>query len=170
MKRIALVVGLSLALAAPVALAGPPGTTTGPAGKPETKPVAPQAKKGKLMIVVRACVTQDATKDQVAARVLSSNAHAKRAGLTKKEPFTADLGDETKILLVGKARKQQGTTVRLPRIGDWDHLDTGDVVTLRIRVARTQRGTTPAQWDTFGAWDRVVDNGPIRPRICSPEK
>jgi hypothetical protein len=172
MKRTALVAGLSLALAAPVALAAPP-TTTGPAvpaaGKPETKPVAPQAKKGSVLVLVRACVTADATAADapLAATVLSSNAHAKRAGLTRKTAFTADVSG-AKIVLVGKARKQAGTVVRLPRIGGWDNLDQGDVVTLRIRVARTPRGETPAQWATFPTWTSVVDNGPIKRRVCPP--
>lgn len=164
MKRTALVVGLSLALAAPVALAAPPATTgpaTPAAGKPETKPVAPQAKKGKLMIVVRACVTDDATSTELKARVLSSNAHAKRADLKKGVDFTAKLNG-TKVALVGKGRVP-GTKGKASRVGNWDHLDRGDVVTLRIRVAKTSPLT---KWNAFGPWASAVDNGPIRPKVC----
>jgi hypothetical protein len=169
MKRTAVVVGLSLVLAAPVALAAPPGTTgttTGPAApavsKPETKPVAPQA-KGKLLIVVRACVTEDATAKAVKARVLSSNAHARRAQLKRGVDFTADI-EGTKIALVGKGRVP-GTSGKASRVGGWDNLDKGDVVTMRIRVGRTSPLT---QWGAFGSWAGVVDNGPIRKKVCPP--
>ena len=42
----------------------------------------------------------------------------------------------TKIRLVGKARKLEGSTTKLPRIGTWDNLDAGDVITVRYRVKR----------------------------------
>lgn len=162
MKRTALVVGLSLALAAPVALAAPP-TTTGPAspaaGKPETKPVTPQAKgKAKTLYLIRACVTADATSDSVSIEVLSSNAHARKAGAVRKAAFNANIAT-AKVALVGKARVQQGTKIKLKKEGDYTSLTKGDFIVLRARVAR---GTDA----TAVSWTSVVDNGPIRPKLC----
>jgi hypothetical protein len=168
MKRTAWIAGLSLMVAAPIAFAAPPpGITTGSsatvAAKPETKPVAAQAKKGKLLIVVRACVTDDASASALNARVLSSNAHAKRADLKKGVNFTAEIDTTTKVALVGKGRIP-GTTGKLSRVGDWQKLNEGDVVTLRIRVGKTSPLT---KYSAFGPWASVIDHGPIRPQVCS---
>jgi hypothetical protein len=167
MKRTALVVGLSLALAAaPAAFAAPPGTvTTGPdaaAGKPETKPVAPQAKgKAKTQYLIRACVTQDASANAVQIKVLSANAHARKNGAKKSlAPFDVDITG-AKVTLVGEARIQQGTKVKLPKLGSYENLTQGDVITLR---ARAPRGTAV----TSVVFTSVVDNGPIRPKVCPP--
>ncbi|MEQ9337599.1 MAG: hypothetical protein RJQ03_10440, partial [Miltoncostaeaceae bacterium] len=98
-------------------------------------------------------------------RVLAANAHARRAGLRRGTEFTAVL-DGTSIRLVGAARRQDGTRVRLPRLGTFDDLDRGDVVTLGTRVSRTPKGQPVMQWDAFGAWRAAADRGPVRPRIC----
>jgi hypothetical protein len=177
MKRMGLILGMSVAIAAaPIALSAPPGT---PADRPAAvvakavpKPaVKAKGNQGRVLLLVRACVTVDATEQprEVKATVLSSNAHARRGGLKRSTPFTAKL-EGAKVTLVGKARKQSGTTAKLPRLGDWDSLVTGDVITLRVRADRTPRGTKPVQWDAkaFPSWASVVDSGPIRPRVCPP--
>jgi hypothetical protein len=162
MKRTALVVGLSLALAAPVALAAPP-TTTGPAtpaaGKPETKPVAPQAKgKAKTLYLIRACVTAN-TEGAVSAKVLSANAHARKYGAKRNASLTPNLNG-TKVILVGKARPNTTPKPKGPVKGEVSDLTQGDVITLRVRATR---GTKVAE---LGAFASVVDNGPIRPKVC----
>src|SRR5262245_45932616 len=84
-----------------------------------------------------ACVTADATETAVNLSVLHANRHGRRA-LNGATTFTATLNADTKIRLVGKARKapEGSTEKRLPRIGTWDNLDTGDVVTIRYRAKR----------------------------------
>jgi hypothetical protein len=168
MKRTAVVVGLSLVLAAPVALAAPPGTTgttTAPAApavsKPETKPVAPQAKgKAKTLYLIRACVTGN-TAGTVEAKVLSANAHARRNGALRNALLTPDLTG-TKIILVGKARPKTTPKPKGRVIGQVSDLSRGDVITLRVRAVR---GT---QVSELGAFASVVDNGPIRKKVCPP--
>lgn len=164
MKRTALVLGLSLALAAPVALAAPPGTTTGPAGKPETKPVVPQAKgKAKTLYLVRACVTEGgASAEKVNVKVLSANAHARKNGATRAaSPLDLKLADNAKVVLVGKARPNPAPKPKGPVKGSVADLVQGDVITLRVRAARNTTVTTIE-------FTSVVDNGPIRPKVCEP--
>jgi hypothetical protein len=162
MKRNALVVGLSLGLAAPVALAAPP-TTTGPATpaavKPEAKPAAVKAKgKARTPYLIRACVTGN-TEGTVHAKVLSANAHARKNGATRNASLTPNLNG-TKVLLVGKARPKAAPKPRGPAKGTVADLVPGDVITLRVRAAR---GTKVAD---LGAFASVVDNGPISPKLC----
>lgn len=177
----------AVAVAAPVALAGPdhgaadrpPAHSTAAKAKAERAAAAAaraerlRGKRGTVAVQVRACVISDAIQTgapdalqtTVGLRVLAGNAHARRAGLLRGTEFTVKL-DGTIVRLVGKARKQEGTRVRLPRIGTFENLDRGDVVTVRTRVARTAKRQPVAQWDTFGTWRSAVDHGPVRPRVC----
>jgi hypothetical protein len=110
-------------------------------------------------------VTADATETGVDLKVLSAN-HPARKALAGATTFTATLNADTQIRLVGKARKVEGSKVKLPKVGTWDNLDAGDVVTVRYRVAR---GTAVA--DLGPAW-KVTDRGPF-PKKCpvpAPEK
>jgi hypothetical protein len=154
-----LIAAVSLAAAAtPAALLAHP--SDGPKGKaPEAHPpVKAKAPKGTLHLV-NACVTADATETGVALKVLSANRHMRDAlggGHARGKELTASLDATTKIRLVGKARTApKGSTVKkLPKVGTWDDLDAGDVVTVRYRV---KRGTAAA--DLGPAW-KVTDRGP----------
>jgi len=149
-----------VAAATPAALLAHP--SEGPKGKaPETHHHPDKAKGPKgTHYLFNACVTADATETAVNLSVLSANHHARKA-LAGATTFTATLDANTKIRLVGKARKapEGSTEKRLPRIGTWDNLDTGDVVTVRYRV---KRGTLVA--DLGPAW-KVTDHGPF-PKKC----
>lgn len=178
MKHSALVVGVSLLVAggAGIAVAAPGGA--GDPGPPASVAERVAAKKAALRAraaarpvthVVRACVTADAvragsgdaTTTTVATRVLAVNAHARRAlGLRRGADFTAGI-DGARVRLVGRARVQPDGP-RLPRIGSWDHVDTGDVVTVRFRAPRN---ATAADFPQAAL---VIDHGQIRPRICPP--
>jgi hypothetical protein len=153
-----LIAAVSLVAAATPAalLAGPSDVSKGKA--PEAhQPTKAKSPKGTLHLV-NACVTADATETAVDLKVLSANRHARKA-LAGATTFTATLSADTKIRLVGKARKVEGSTTKLPRIGTWDNLDTGDVVTVRYRV---KRGTALA--DQGPVW-KVTDRGPF-PKKC----
>jgi len=154
-----LIAAVSLVAAATPAalLAGPSDVSKGKA--PEAhQPAKAKTPKGTLHLV-NACVTAAATETGVDLKVLSANRHARKA-LAGATAFTATLGAETKIRLVGKARTVEGSTTKLPRIGTWDNLDTGDVVTVRYRV---KRGTALA--DLGPVW-KVTDRGPF-PKKCT---
>jgi hypothetical protein len=159
-----LIAAVSLVAAATPAalLAHPsPGTGKGPEAHPPTTAKGP---KGSLHLF-NACVTADATETGVDLKVLSAN-HAARKSLAGATTFTATLNADTQIRLVGKARRIEGSKQKKPRIGTWDDLDAGDVVTVRYRVAR---GTAVA--DLGPAW-KVTDRGPF-PKKCpvpAPEK
>lgn len=176
MKRTAMIMGITLvAAAAPVAIASAHngdanhGSATAAAAKAKAKPAAKSKATRPVLTLVRACVTSDAVTSgegaaavtTLGARVLSSNRHAKAAGLKRGVDFTAKL-DGSRITLVGAARTQPGTTVKLPRLGTFENLDTGDVITLRVRAPRA----TP--WAALPAYTRVVDHGAIRPAVCPP--
>jgi hypothetical protein len=161
-----LIAAVSLvAAAAPAALLANPSDGKGKA--PEAHPpTTAKGPKGTLHLF-NACVTADATETGVDLKVLSAN-HPARKALAGATTFTATLNADTQIRLVGKARRApEGSDVKkLPRIGTWDNLDAGDVVTVRYRV---KRGTALA--DLGPAW-KVTDRGPF-PKKCpvpAPEK
>lgn len=110
-----------------------------------------------------ACVTADATETAVDLSVLHANRHARKA-LDGATTFTATLNADTKIRLVGKARKAPAgsTEKRLSRTGTWENLDTGDVVTVRYRA---KRGALVG--DLGPAW-KVTDHGPSPKRCTVP--
>jgi hypothetical protein len=163
-----LIAAVSLVAAAtPAALLAHP--SDGPKGDapevhhPAKAKAKAKAPKGTLHLV-NACVTADATESGVALKVLSANRHMRRAlgdGPARGTEFTASLDATTRIRLVGKARKAPDDSgmKRLPKVGGWDDLDAGDVVTVRYRV---KRGT--ALDDLGPAW-KVTDRGPF-PRKC----
>ena len=157
-----LIAAVSLVAAAtPAALLANPSDGKGKA--PEAHHPA-KGPKGQLHLF-NACVTADATETGVDLKVLSAN-HPARKALAGATTFTATLNADTQIRLVGKARKVEGSKVKLPKVGTWDNLDAGDVVTVRYRVAR---GTALA--DLGPAW-KVTDRGPF-PKKCpvpAPEK
>jgi hypothetical protein len=111
-----------------------------------------------------ACVTADATETAVPVSVLHANRHGRRA-LNGATTFTATLDANTKVRLVGKARKapEGSTEKRLPRIGTWDNLDAGDAVTIRYRA---KRGTLVAD---LGPAAKITDHGP-RKKCLVPVK
>ena len=125
-------------------------------------PAKAKAPKGTLHLV-NACVTSDATATGVELKVLTANRHM-RDVLDGATTLSAKLDATTKIRLVGKARFQpEGSTPkRLPRIGTWDQLDAGDVVTVRYRVARgLDAAALPAAW-------KVTDHGPFAKKCPVP--
>ncbi|MGE0028698.1 MAG: hypothetical protein AB7O78_04765 [Thermoleophilia bacterium] len=160
-----LIAAVSLVAAAtPAALLAHP--SDGPKGDPGTHhpgthkdPKGPLGPKG-TNYLFHACVTADATETAVNLSVLHANRHARRA-LDGATTFTATLNVDTKIRLAGKARKapEGSTEKRLPRIGTWDNLDAGDVVTIRYRAPR---GTLVAD---LGPAAKVTDHGP-RAKKC----
>jgi hypothetical protein len=144
---------------------GPKGTSPQAHHPAKAKAKAP---KGTLHLV-NACVTADATETGVALKVLSANRHMRRAlgdGPARGKELTAALDATTRIRLVGKARKApEGSGLKkLPKVGTWDNLDAGDVVTVRYRV---KRGTALA--DLGPAW-KVTDRGPRAKRCPLPPK
>jgi hypothetical protein len=153
-----LVAAVSLVAAAtPAALLAHPSDVSKGKAPEAHQPGKAKTFKGTLHLV-NACVTADATETGVALQVLSANRHAKRA-LAGATTFTATLSADTKIRLVGKARKVEGSTTKLPRIGTWENLEKNDVVTVRYRV---KRGTALA--DLGPVW-KVTDRGPF-PKKC----
>jgi hypothetical protein len=125
--------------------AKPDGSHT---GKPATSP------KLRTMHLAQACVVAAPDEDGVDLRVLSVNAHMRRA-LAGGRTFTAKIGDGTLIRLVGKARRGDDGA-RLPRIGAAEHLAPGDWVTVQIRAPRrTAAAGLPAAF-------RIIDHGPGR--------
>ena len=146
---------LLIAAVSLVAAATPAALLAHPSAKEPAK--GHHGPKGTLHLV-NACVTADATETGVDLKVLSANHHARKA-LAGATTFTATLGADTTIRLVGKARKVEGGTTKLPKAGTWDSLDAGDVVTVRYRV---KRGTALA--DLGPVW-KVTDRGPF-PKKC----
>lgn len=155
-----------VAAATPAALIAHP--SDGSKGKAPEVSQAAKAKgpKGALHLF-NACVTADAAaKDDGASvdlKVLSANHHARKV-LAGATTFTATIGPDTKIRLVGKARiaPEGSTEKKLPKAGTWENLDQGDVVTVRYRVAR---GTT---LDTLGPAWKVTDRGPFAKKCPVP--
>jgi hypothetical protein len=164
-----LIAAVSLVAAAtPAALLAHPSEGKGKA--PEAHhPVKAKAPKGTLHLI-NACVTADAAENPdtkvigVDLKVLSANRHARNA-LAGATTFTATLDDTTKIRLVGKARvaPEGSTEKKLPKVGNWDNLDAGDVITVRYRV---KRGTALA--DLGPVW-KVTDRGPFAKKCPVPD-
>jgi len=159
MRKTPLLLALSLAVVAtPAALAAHPG----PDAAHPPKSQGAKAPKGTHHLL-NACVTADATATGVELKVLSANRHM-RDVLDGATTFSAKLDATTFVRLVGKARFQpEGSTPKLlPRIGSWEDLDTGDVVTVRYRVKRgLDAASMPAAW-------RVIDHGPFAKKCPVP--
>jgi len=157
-----LVAAVSLVAAAtPAALLAHGSPSHGPKGDaPHQGKHHPAKHKKSTLDLIHACVTADATETGVDLSVLYANRHARRA-LDGATTFTATLDANTRIRLVGKARNadERSTRKRSPRIGTWDDLNAGDIVTVRYRVAR---GTALAD---LGPARKVTDHGP-RPKRC----
>ncbi len=112
-------------------------------------------------LVVRACVTADATAEGVELRVRGGNRHMRRA-LGGATTFTAALDADTRIRSAARARGGSGEgAARGPRAGTHRDLTMGDRVIVRFRAAR---GTAAAD---LPAATRVIDRGP-GPRCAPP--
>lgn len=150
-----LALGVTVA-AAPVALAHP---GAGPSHRGDA-PAPAKAKHGPkgTLFLTHACVVADATATGVEVTTLSVNRHMRDAlAGAPTLAVTIDPGT-TRIRLVGRARHlpEGSTPRRLPKIGGFASLTTGDRVTVHIRAPR---GTAAA--DLPAAY-RIVDHGPSK--------
>jgi hypothetical protein len=155
-----------LLIAVSLALAAVPATVVAhhPGPDRDAPPKNERAKGPKgTHHLLNACVTADATATGVELGVLSANRHM-RDVLDGATTFRAKLDETTLIRLVGKARFQpEGSTpTKLSKTGTWEHLDRGDVVTVRYRVDRGRDAASmPAAW-------RVIDHGPFAKKCPVP--
>lgn len=147
--RLALGIAVAAAVAAPAALAHPANP-----GGPYHAPRGPDAPKN-VQYLLHACVTTNATPSAVDLRALWGNRQMRKA-LAGATTLTAKIGDQTQILLTGRARKAQG---RVPKVGTYANLIAGDRVVVRFRAPR---GTAAADLPPAA---RIVDHGPAK--VCA---
>lgn len=166
MRKAALAIPLSIALAATPALAhrdAHPAAGDPAAERPETKGAdrAKERAKRSVRLLGVACVTGPSAENGVVVTLRRGNRHMRRAVGDTPE-FIAKIGERTRIRLVGRARvRPEGSTPkRAPRVGGYADLAVGDRVILRFRAPR---GTAAA--DLPPAL-RIVDNGPAK--RCAP--
>lgn len=147
--HLALGIAVAAAVAAPAALAHPAGS----AG-PYHAPRGPKAPKN-VQYLLHACVATNATPSAVDLRALWGNRQIQKS-LAGATTLTTKIGDQTRILLTGRARKAEGG---MPKVGTYANLTAGDRVVVRFRAPR---GTAAADLPPAV---RIVDHGPAK--VCA---